>query len=271
MRSTMRLLAALFCLSALALAQSAAMAATCRDPGGFGAFIAAMKKEAAAQGVSAAAIGALDNVRFDPGIISRDHGQGVFRQSFAQFSARLVTPGRLRRGRALLGQYAGLFSRIEETYGVPGPVLVAIWGLETNFGADNGHSPTLQALATLAFDCRRTEKFQAELLDALRLLQRGDLALSAMRGDWAGELGQTQFLPSSYLKYAVDFGGGRNLIRSVPDALASTANYLRAYGWRRGAGYQPGEPNFAVIQQWNAADVYARTIALFATRLAAAN
>ncbi len=115
------------------------------------------------------------------------------------------------------------------------------------------------------------EKFQAELLDALRLIQRGDLPLAAMRGDWAGELGQTQFMPSSWLKYAVDFGGGRNLIRSAPDALASTANYLRGYGWRPGAGWEPGEPNFAVIKQWNESDVYVRTIALFATKLAAAN
>jgi membrane-bound lytic murein transglycosylase B len=143
--------------------------------------------------------------------------------------------------------------------------------LETGFGADNGHTPTLLAVATLAYDCRRSAQFQAELLDALRLIQRGDLAPSAMRGDWAGELGQTQFMPSSWLKYAVDFGGGRNLIRSVPDALASTANYLREHGWRRGEGWEPGEPNFAVIQQWNKADVYSRTIALFATKLAAAN
>jgi membrane-bound lytic murein transglycosylase B len=102
-------------------------------------------------------------------------------------------------------------------------------------------------------------------------VQRGDLAPAALRGDWAGELRQTQFLPSSWLKYAADFGGGRNLVRSAPDALASTANYLRAYGWRPGAGWELGEPNFAVLQQWNAADVYARTIALFATKLAAAN
>ena len=155
------------------------------------------------------------------------------------------------------------FGRIEQDYGVPAPIIVAIWGLETDFGAVNGDFETLRALATLAYDCRRTEKFQAELLDALRLIERGDLSPGAMRGDWAGELGQTQFMPSSYLKYAVDFGGGRDLIRSVPDALASTANYLRAYGWQRGDGWEPGEPNFAVIQQWNKADVYSRTIALF--------
>lgn len=267
----MRYLGAAVLASVVGLPASPAMSAACRDPGGFDAFIASMKQEAAAQGIANSAIRALDGVRYNPRILSKDQSQGVFRQSFERFSARLVSAGRLRKGAALLKQNAALLGRIEETYGVPGPVIVAIWGLETNFGADNGNAPTLQAVATLAFDCRRTERFQAELLDALRLLQRGDLALSAMRGDWAGELGQTQFMPSSYLKYAVDFGGGRNLIRSAPDALASTANYLRAYGWRRGAGWEPGEPNFAVIKQWNEADVYARTLALFATKLAATN
>ncbi|MEJ0095751.1 MAG: lytic murein transglycosylase [Methylocella sp.] len=270
MSSTMRSFILAFCLSSLTLIAGllAAEAATCRDPGGFGAFIASMKKEAAAQGISASAINALDDVSYDPNIISRDHGQGVFDQSFEQFSGRMVSPSRLHKGALLLKQYASILSRIEETYGVPGPVLVAIWGLETDFGAVNGNTPTLQALATLAFDCRRTEKFQAELLDALRLIERGDLTPSAMRGAWAGELGQTQFMPSSYLKFAV---GGRNLIRSAPDVLASTANYLHEYGWQRGAGWEPGQPNFAVIQQWNKADVYSRTIALFATKLAVTN
>ena len=271
MRSTMRLLAAVLCLAGFGLAAGRAMAATCQDPGGFSAFIASIKQEAAAQGISAAAISALDNVSFDQGIVSRDHAQGVFHQSFEEFSGRMVNANRLARGRALLTKYADLFSRIEQTYGVPGPVIVALWGLETDFGAVNGNTPTIQALATLAYDCRRTDKFQAELLDALRLVERGDLSPSAMRGAWAGELGQTQFMPSSYLKYAVDFGGGRDLIHSVPDVLASTANYLKAYGWQRGAGWQPGEPNFAIIKQWNAADVYARTIALFATRLSETN
>ncbi len=271
MRPMTRLLASVVFLAGFGLAAHPAAAATCRDPGGFGAFIASIKKEAAAQGISPSAIGVLDSVRYDPGIIRKDHSQGVFRQSFERFSAHLVNPGRLRRGANLLKKNASLLSRIEQTYGVPGPVLVAIWGLETDFGADNGKTPTLRAVATLAYDCRRTERFQAELLDALRLIQRGDLSPSAMRGDWAGELGQTQFMPSSYLKYAVDFGGGRNLIRSAPDALASTANYLRSYGWRRGAAWEPGQPNFAVIKEWNEADVYARTIALFATKLAATN
>jgi lytic murein transglycosylase len=245
-------------------------AATCRDPAGFEAFLAAIKREAKTQGVSETAISALDGLTYDPSIIAKDHGQKVFRQSFEEFSGRMISPHRLKKGAQLMKQYASVFSRIEATYGVPAPIIVAIWGLETDFGAVNGTTPTLRALATLAFDCRRTERFQGELIDALKLIDRGDLAPAAMRGAWAGEIGQTQFMPSSYLKYAVDFDGNghRDLINNTPDVLASTANYLAGYGWQRGAGWSPDEPNFAVIKEWNKADVYARTIALFATKLA---
>jgi lytic murein transglycosylase len=245
-------------------------AAICRDPAGFDAFLTSIKSEAAAQGVSGPALAALDGLTYDPSIIAKDHGQKVFRQSFEEFSGRMISQNRLRKGAQLLKQHASVFSRIEATYGVPAPVIVAIWGLETDFGAVNGNTPTLRALATLAYDCRRTDRFQAELIDALKLIQQGDLTPAAMRGAWAGELGQTQFMPSSYLEYAVDFDGNgrRDLISNVPDVLASTANYLKGYGWQRGAGWSPDEPNFAVIKEWNKADVYARTIALFASKLA---
>ncbi|HYP58275.1 MAG TPA: lytic murein transglycosylase [Beijerinckia sp.] len=260
----------LWCLALSFGSLTSAEAATCRDPGGFDAFMASFKREAAAKGISAATIAsALDGVNYDPGIISKDHGQHVFHQSFEQFSSRMVNSYRLHKGASLLRQYAGTFSRIEEQYGVPGPVIVAIWGLETDFGAVNGSTPTLRALATLAYDCRRSDMFQAELMDALRLVERGDLSPASMRGAWAGELGQTQFMPSSYIKFAVDFDGSgrRDLIHNVPDVLASTANYLKSYGWQRGGAWTPGSANFGVIQQWNKADVYSRTIAYFATRL----
>jgi membrane-bound lytic murein transglycosylase B len=148
-------------------------------------------------------------------------------------------------------------------------VIVAIWGLETDFGTGTGRRPAIPALATLAHDCRRSAMFQAELMAALRIIDRGDLSPAEMRGAWAGELGQTQFLPSSYLKFAVDFDGNgrRDLIRSVPDALASTANYLKGYGWQRAGPWTEGTPNFAVLREWNKAAVYQKTIALFATRL----
>ncbi len=153
---------------------------------------------------------------------------------------------------------------------MPGAVLVAIWGLETDFGANIGKFATLRSLATLAYDCRRSELFRAELMDALRIVERGDLSPAEMRGAWAGEIGQTQFMPSSYIKFAVDFdeNGRRDLLRSAPDVLASTANYLASYGWQRGQGWEPGSANFAVIQQWNKSEVYAKTIGFFASRLA---
>jgi membrane-bound lytic murein transglycosylase B len=127
----------------------------------------------------------------------------------------------------------------------------------------------VRSVATLAYDCRRTDKFQAELMDAMRIVDRGDMAAADMRGDWAGEIGQTQFLPSSYMKYAVSYSGrGKpNLISNKADVLASTANYLAQKGWQRGRGWGPGEPNFEVIKEWNKADVYARTIALFGQKL----
>ena len=170
----------------------------------------------------------------------------------------------------MMKQYGSVLGRIEQAYGVPGEVLVAIWGLETDFGANTGKFQTIRSLATLAYDCRRAETFRAELMDALRIVARGDLTPSEMRGAWAGEIGQTQFMPSSYLKYAVDFDGNgrRDLLHSAPDVLASTANYLASYGWERGKKWEPGSPNFGVLQQWNKSEVYAKTIATFADQLA---
>jgi lytic murein transglycosylase len=237
--------------------------------GDFGTWLEGFEREASAQGISQRAITtALAGVTPDPTVVSHDRRQGVFRQSFEQFSGRMVPP-RLQKGARMLAQYAGLFIRIEQQFGVPGSVLVAIWGLESDFGANVGKFPTIRSLATLAYDCRRSDMFRAELLDALRIVERGDLNPGEMRGAWAGEIGQTQFMPSSYIKFAVDFDGNgrRDLIRSVPDVLASTANYLKGYGWRRGAGWEPGAANFDVLLQWNKSQVYSRTIATFATQL----
>jgi lytic murein transglycosylase len=182
-----------------------------------------------------------------------------------------MVPPRLARGEKLLQQYGPVFSRIEQQYGVPGAVIVAIWGLETDFGANSGKFATIRSLASLAYDCRRPEKFRGELLAALRIVDRGDMSPNDMRGAWAGEIGQTQFLPSSYLKYAVDYDGKghRDLIHSVPDVLASTANYLKGYGWQRGQPWGEGTPNFQVLLQWNSSEVYTKTVAYFAEQLAA--
>jgi lytic murein transglycosylase len=251
------------------MAAPAAAATSCG--GDFSTWLQGIKREAAAQGISERTIeSALGGISYDPAIIARDHAQGVFRQSFEQFAGRMVPP-RLARGRRLLAQYRPLFDRIERQFGVPGAVIVAIWGLETDFGADDGNFPTIRALATLAYDCRRADKFRTELLDALKIVDRGDMSAAQMHGAWAGEIGQTQFLPSSYLKFAVDYDGSgrRDLIHSVPDVLASTANYLKGYGWQRGQPWGEGTANFQVLLQWNASEVYTKTVAYFAEQLAA--
>jgi lytic murein transglycosylase len=249
---------------------TAVLAAPCG--GDFTGFIAAFSREAAAQKISPRALAALEGVRPDPRVIALDRRQGVFKRSFEQFALPRIN-ARMARAQRLMAKHAALLARVEQRFGVPGAVIVAIWGLETDFGAGLGNRPAIPALATLAHDCRRSGMFQAELMAALRLIDRGDLAAAEMRGAWAGELGQTQFLPSSYLKFAVDFDGNgkRDLIRSLPDVLASTANYLQSYGWQRGAPWTEGTHNFAVLKEWNKAAVYQKTIALFATRLAQAH
>jgi lytic murein transglycosylase len=240
-----------------------AMAAAAPQCGGdFGAWMQGVKAEAQTKGVGARGMAALDGLTPDPSVISHDRGQGVFRQTFEQFGPHRVAP-LLAPGANKLRALGSFFDRTEQQTGVPGSVLVAIWGLETSFGAVNGNFATIRSLVTLAHDCRRSEKFRSELFDALKIVDSGAYAASAMRGAWAGEIGQTQFMPSSYLK----FGGGQDVIRSSQGALIATANYLRGYGWTKGAGWEPGQPNFAVIKQWNASDVYARTIAYFATKL----
>jgi lytic murein transglycosylase len=170
----------------------------------------------------------------------------------------------------MLQRYAPLLSSIEQKFGVPRQILVAIWGLETDFGkGDMGKLPVFRVLATMAHDCRRTELFQGELLAALQILQRGDLRLNDMIGAYAGEIGQTQFLPSSYIKYGVDFDGNGHvdLRHSVPDVLASTANLLHSSGFKMGAPYGEGTANFEAMREWNRATIYRKTIGYFADQL----
>jgi lytic murein transglycosylase len=258
----------IFFLFVLVLWAAPAWAVPCG--GSFETWLEGFKKEAAAAGISQNTIASsLNGLTSDQTVLARDRGQKVFQQSFEEFSGRMISPDRLRKGSNMLKQYAGTFVRIEQQFGVPGAVLVAIWGLETDFGVNQGKFATIRSLATLAYDCRRSEKFSAELMDALRIIDRGDLAAADMHGAWAGEIGQTQFLPSSYLKYAVDFDGNgkRDLIHSAPDVLASTANYLKGYGWKPGQPWGPGGANFEVLQQWNKSEVYSKTVAAFATKL----
>ena len=267
-----RLALAALALAASILSAQPALAAVACGSGNFDAWLADFKAEAAAKGISQQVIASsLTGVTLDQSVLNRDRSQKVFTQTFEEFSGRMVPP-RLERGSNRMKQYGSVLSRIEQTYGVPGEILVAIWGLETDFGVNTGKFATIRSLATLAYDCRRAEQFRAELMDALRIVQRGDLAPAEMKGAWAGELGQTQFMPSSWMKYAVDFDGNgkRDLLHNAPDVLASTANYLAGYGWQKGKDWQPGSPNFAVLQQWNKSEVYSKTVAYFAAQLARA-
>jgi lytic murein transglycosylase len=262
-----RLLAA-FVLSLLFV--TPAPAARCG--GDFSAFIAAMSREAASVGVSRAVLeNALAGVTPDQSVLAFDRRQhATFRKSFEEYAATRVTASRIKRGRQLLQRHAALLSRIERQFGVPATVIVAIWSLETDNGSgDMGKLPVIRTLATMAHDCRRTELFQGELLAALQIVQRGDLPLRDLIGAYAGEIGQTQFLPSSYIKYGLDYDGDGHvdLRHSVPDVLASTANLLKVNGWRAGEPYGEGTTNFEVMHEWNRAEIYRKTIVYFSERL----
>ena len=244
--------------ASLALALTApAQAETCGNTGqGFDAFVASMKDEAKAQGVSAKSIRVLDAVNYDPAIIKRDRAQNIFSDSFLDFQKKMISSYRLKQGQALIQKHKALFDRIEGEFGVPAAVIVAFWALETDFGATTGDYDTIQALATLAWDCRRPEKFRPQLIASLKLLDHGDLRRDEFKGAWAGEIGQTQFMAYDYYESAVDYDGDgkRDLRNSVPDVLASTASLLRRHGW------QPGEPWLQEVKvtqdlPWEEADI----------------
>ena len=257
---------------ACALSGPAAQAADCgSDAGGFETWLSQYKARAASQGIKPGTLAsAFSGVSYDPNVVRLDRSQRSFKLSFDEFYARRVSGTLIARGHRMLQTHAGLFQRIEQRFGVPGPVLAAIWGLETNYGSDGGgrHS-IIRSIATLAYDCRRSEFFRNELISALRIIDRGDMTAEQLRGGWAGEIGPMQFLPSSYYKYAVDFDGDghRDLRHSVPDMLASTANFLKAHGWRAGQAWGPGTSNYAALQEWNKAEVYSQTIAVMASKM----
>jgi lytic murein transglycosylase len=226
-------------LATLALCAPVAQAReTCENTGSFAAWKRNFRAEVVAAGVSADTIRrTYDETTFQPNIIRRDRRQSFFALSFVDFSKRLVSSHRLRTGAKKLQERAGEFRRAHQEYGVPAEVITAFWALESDFGAGiTKQSQIFDSLATLAYDCRRPELFRRELISAMKIIDRGYLTLPRMAGSWAGELGQTQFLPSHYLNFAVDADGDgrRDLIRSDPDIIHSTANYIRHLGWRRG-------------------------------------
>jgi lytic murein transglycosylase len=255
---------------AAALAGPAAAQQCGSTAAAFEPWLEGFKQRARAAGISQGAIDrGLAGVTYNPTVINLDRNQKSFRLSFEDFYRRRVSDAMINKGRSWIASNRALVTRLEQQFGVPGEILVAIWALETNFGSQKGNLPIIRSVATLASDCRRQAFFENELMAALKIVERGDLPITSMRGAWAGEIGQTQFMPSSYVSYAIDFdGNGRaDLVSSVPDVLASTANFLRRKGWQRGAGWGEGTANQAALREWNKAGVYMRTIGVMAERM----
>src|SRR5215472_9266688 len=248
-------------LTALACLSPKADAAQCgSSAAGFDTWKRQFAEEARAKGIGARAVAALMTTNYASATIAADRGQRSFGLSLDQFLAKRGASSIVARGRSLRQSHAALFASIQQRYGVPPGPLIAIWGMETGFGSQRGNQNMLSSIATLAYDCRRPEYFTEQLYAALKLIDRGVLSAST-RGSMHGEVGQTQFLPKNILAY------GTGNLDNAANALSSTANFLRAHGWRAGAGYQPGEPNFAAIQAWNAAPVYQRAIALMGRQI----
>ncbi len=263
-----RLVKAALAAVALLLAASPALAAQCgNNSAGFERWKRQFAQEAKANGIGQRGINALMATHYSTGTIRADRGQHSFKLSLDQFMKKRGGATIASQGKRLKHSNAALFNSIEKRYGVPPGPLIAIWGMETGFGRFTGNQNTLSAVATLAYDCRRPEYFTGHLYAALQLIDRGVLSPN-QRGAMHGEVGQTQFLPKSIQLYAVDGDGNGTInLNTKADALASTANFLRGHGWRPGAGYQPGQPNFAAIQGWNAAGVYQKSIAIIGRQI----
>ena len=202
----------------------------------FDRWVGAFKRRAQAQGISQRTLDqAFKAAQYLPDVIRRDRNQAEFTKTLWEYLDTAVSATRVRNGKAALRKHSRVLDRIEAQYGVPKEVVVAVWGLESAYGTFRGSEPTISALATLAFDGRRARFFESELVNALTILQNGDIAPQNMTGSWAGAMGHTQFMPSSYNVYAVDFtvDGRRDIWSDDPsDALASTANYLARFGWQ---------------------------------------
>ena len=253
--------ATLLSLAMLATVSPQARAAQCGSgPGGYGAWKQEFAGEARAKGISASTIQALMATNYAQATINADRGQRSFSLSLDQFLAKRGAATIVARGRSLKQSQGAMFASIQQRYGVPPGPLIAIWGMETGFGSQHGNQNMLASIATLAYDCRRSAYFTEHLYAALELIDRGALS-PAQRGSMHGEVGQTQFMPKNIQAYGV---GNLDV---AANALSSTANFLKAHGWRAGAGYQPGEPNFAAIEAWNAASVYQRAIALMGRQI----
>jgi lytic murein transglycosylase len=254
------------------LVATPALAATCGNTSkGFDTWKKEFSAKMKAKGFTNRSIKPLQSVTYSKKVIRLDRGQKSFKQSFDKFYKRR-SEGVVRIAKKKMKRVGGTMNLVEKKYGVPRELLLTIWGLETGFGSFNGNMPIFQSLATLAYDCRRSKFFTDELIAAMTIVERGQIPISQMKGAWAGEIGQTQFLPTRYVNAGVSFDGDRkvDLYRSTPDVLASTANWFVQNGWRRGQPYGEGTANYEVIKKWNRATVYQRTIAKLAQEMAAA-
>ncbi|MBN9042287.1 MAG: lytic murein transglycosylase [Rhizobiales bacterium] len=232
--------------------------ASCHNGMSFPQFLETLKSDAVKAGVSQRTIAtASPYLVYDQGIVNRDRGQRVFGQIFTEFAGRMAANYRMQQGQAKISAHSAAFARAEKEYGVPPAVIAAFWGLESDFGVNMGKLPTLRSLVSLAYDCRRAQMFHDETLAALKIIDRGDLTPPEMIGSWAGELGQTQFLPTHYFNYAVDYDGDghRNLLRSPADVIGSTANYIaNGLKWRRGEPWLQ-EVRVSTNTPWDQADL----------------
>ena len=249
---------------------SPALAAQCgNDSSGFATWKQAFAQEAAAAGVGQAGLQALANAQYSTSTISADRNQTGVRYELNDFiRIRLGSldsfASQMRRQR---DSNATFFANLENAYGVPAGILLAIHGMETGFGRTLGSTPVIDSITTVAYDCRRSDFFTPHAIAALQLVDQGGLA-AGQRGAAHGEMGHTQFLPGNALRYGVDAdGNGRVDLYSVADSLASTANFLRQKGWQPGQSFEEGTTNFRVLNEWNAATVYQQAIALSAARL----
>lgn len=250
------------------LPATASLAAGCSDTGAkYESWKPEMAAEAAAAGVGPRGIAALMGTNYSKATIAADRNQKSFKYSLDKFLQVRGADTIVAQGRKRKAKDPAFYESLEAQYGVPAGVIIAIHGMETAFGGFMGDTNVVSAIATLSYDCRRTDFFTPHLIAALMLVDRGSITAQSI-GAKHGELGHTQFLPGNALTYGVD-GNGDGIVdlNAMADALASTANYLRQKGWQPGEGYQVGEPNFAVIKEWNAATVYQQAIALMGGRI----
>lgn len=247
--------------AALCLLTGAAQAAECgKSAAGFDQWKADFAREAQAAGVQSRGLSALAGARYATATIKADRAiHKAFSGSVDAFMQRRGGAAIISKGRTLKKTNAALLNNIESTYGVSPGVLLAIWGMETGFGAAMGNQNTVSAITTLAYDCRRPDFFRPHAIAALKLVDRGALSANSV-GAMHGEIGHTQFLPGNVLKYGVGSGN----LRDKSTALASTANFLKAHGWRRGVG---ADGNLGAIAGWNSASVYQQAIARIATAI----